>query len=344
MQTLTEQSHPELSPWPDIAPLLNTAMAELNGKDHSAIVLRFFEGKSMEQIGCALGVNEDAAKTRVSRAVEKLRKFFVKRGLALSAEGIAGAISANAVQAAPATLSKTATSLALAKGITASPSTISLIKGAVKLMTWAKVKTAVVVGSCALLIGTGTVAFNNLTDKSIRGIPPGWSVVQGEPSAWRWFRGKIVGRETTGDSLLLSGQEYGDVTMSVVVDAGPREASLAVRMQDIHRGYTILFVPGGTPWAKEHPSYINLAKRYLDPHGNYHEDDLASFHGSEFDEVGRKAKLEVTARGPFISVRLNGRKILNVKDSTYATGRIGFKTTGYPDAPSDAAYSKLIIN
>jgi hypothetical protein len=49
--------------------------------------------------------------------------------------------------------------------------------------------------------------------------------------------------------------------MSVVADAGPRDASLALRMQDIYHGYTILFVPGRTRWAGHHPPYINVAKR-----------------------------------------------------------------------------------
>ena len=75
-------------------------MSELREKDHSAIVLRFFEGKDFRQVGAALGVSENAAKTRVSRAMEKLRKLFVKRGVTLSVAAIAGAVSANSVQAA----------------------------------------------------------------------------------------------------------------------------------------------------------------------------------------------------------------------------------------------------
>src|ERR1700723_536969 len=38
MQSLLNQPESESSPWSDIAPLLNTPMAELGGKDHSAIV------------------------------------------------------------------------------------------------------------------------------------------------------------------------------------------------------------------------------------------------------------------------------------------------------------------
>lgn len=154
MQSLLNQPEPETSPWPDIAPLLDIAMAELGEKDHSTIVLRFFEGKDMKQVGAVLGISEDAAKARASRAVEKLRKFFVRRGITLSAAVIMGAISAHSIQAAPAALAKSATTLALAKGATASGSTLSLIKGGLKLMTWAKAKIAIMACS-AVLLGAG---------------------------------------------------------------------------------------------------------------------------------------------------------------------------------------------
>jgi RNA polymerase sigma factor (sigma-70 family) len=151
VQSLLNQDEPDTSPWPGIAPLLDLAMAGLGEKDHSAIVLRYFEGKDLKQVGAALGVSENAAKTRVSRAVEKLRRFFVKRGIPVSAAIIAAAISANAVQAAPVTLAKSATAMAMTKGAMASGSTLTLIKGALKIMAWTKAKTAVVVGVLAVL-------------------------------------------------------------------------------------------------------------------------------------------------------------------------------------------------
>lgn len=155
MQSSLNQTEPDPAPWQEIAPLLNAAMAELGGKYHSAVVLRFFEGKDLKQVGAELGVDERTAQTRVRRAVEQLRKFFVKRGIALSATVIAGAISANAVQAAPPMLSKTATAIALGKGAAASTSTLTLIKGALKLMAWSKAKTTVIAGVVILLAGSG---------------------------------------------------------------------------------------------------------------------------------------------------------------------------------------------
>jgi len=57
--------------WSQIAPLLEAAMDKLGQKDHDAVVLRFFEGRNFKEVGAALGASEDAAKMRVSRALEK---------------------------------------------------------------------------------------------------------------------------------------------------------------------------------------------------------------------------------------------------------------------------------
>src|SRR5208283_688288 len=145
MQSLLNEPGPEI--WPQIAPLLDAAMDRLGEKDRNAIVLRFFENRNLREVGLALGASEDAAKLRVNRALEKLRKFFTKRGVTLSVVAIAGAVSANSVQAAP---------IALAKGAAASGSTLTLIKGALKLMAWTKTKTAVVIGGAIILVTGST--------------------------------------------------------------------------------------------------------------------------------------------------------------------------------------------
>jgi len=143
--------------WNRIAPLLDDALGRLVQKDHDALVLRFFENKSLGEVGAAIGASEDTARMRVNRALEKLRKIFTKRGVTSTAETIAGTISANSIQAAPVALAKSVTAMAVAKGATASISTLTLIQGALKIMAWTKMKTAVTVGITAILaIGTTT--------------------------------------------------------------------------------------------------------------------------------------------------------------------------------------------
>jgi RNA polymerase sigma factor (sigma-70 family) len=150
--------------WPQIEPLLAAAMAALSEADYHAVVLRFFDGKSMSEVGAALGASEDAAKMRVHRAVEKLRLFFARRGIVVPVAVLAAAISANSVQSAPPALAKTAATVALAKGATASTAALTLSKGVLKMMTWTKAKTAIVAGVVTLLMtGTATVVVQKIS-------------------------------------------------------------------------------------------------------------------------------------------------------------------------------------
>jgi len=144
--------------WKQIGPLVDTALAGLNEADRHAIVLRFFDGKSLREVADALGASEDAAKKRVHRALERMQRFLSRRGVDVTAAAIGGAISLHAVQAAPALLAKTSTAVALAKGATVSASTTTLITGALKLMAWTKAKSTVVAGIIVLLAaGTTTL-------------------------------------------------------------------------------------------------------------------------------------------------------------------------------------------
>jgi len=143
--------------WPQIAPLLDEAMMRLGGKEREAIVLRFFKDQSLRQAAAGLNVSEAAAQKRVSRALEKLRIFFAKRGVDSTAAIIAGAITANSVHAAPAALAKSVTAVAVAKGAAASTSTLTLVKGALKFMAWAHAKTTIAAGA-AVILSVGTFA------------------------------------------------------------------------------------------------------------------------------------------------------------------------------------------
>jgi RNA polymerase sigma factor (sigma-70 family) len=98
----------------DVLRYLDEAMAELNGSDRAIVLLRFFENKSLREVGAELGVSDDAARKRVSRAVERLRDFLAKRGVAVGVGGLIALVSANAVQAAPAGLGASISVAALA--------------------------------------------------------------------------------------------------------------------------------------------------------------------------------------------------------------------------------------
>jgi RNA polymerase sigma factor (sigma-70 family) len=146
---------PDSTAWEQIAPLLDEAMGQLGATDRNAVVLRFFENKTAHEVATTLNLNEGAAHKRVSRAVEKLRKYFVKRGVTLSATAIAGAVAANSVQAAPAGVTVTVAAAA-AKGAALSATITTLVKGTLKIMTYTKLKLAVGIGAGIMLAGGAT--------------------------------------------------------------------------------------------------------------------------------------------------------------------------------------------
>jgi len=141
--------------WPHIRPLLDDALGRLGEKDRDALALRFFEGREFAEVGTALGTSEDAAKMRVNRALDKLRKFFAKRGVVSTSVIIAGAMSAHSVSAAPAGLAASVSAVAFAKGAAAGTSTLTLVNGALKLMAWTKTK-IVIVTSVVILLAAAT--------------------------------------------------------------------------------------------------------------------------------------------------------------------------------------------
>jgi uncharacterized protein (TIGR03435 family) len=108
-------------------------------------------------------VSEDVVRKRLSRAMEKLRVIFVRRGVAVSSLALVTAFTAHGVQAAPLGLASSLAGVAVAKGATASGSTLTLIKGALKIMAWTKAKTAIVSGVVVLLAaGTTTVTVKEI--------------------------------------------------------------------------------------------------------------------------------------------------------------------------------------
>ena len=151
----TLQESTDASIWNQLAPLLDEGMAHLGKKDCDAVILRFFKEKSAREVAATMQVNEGAAQRRILRALEKLRIFFTKRGVSSTAAIIAGAISANSVQAAPVALAKSVTTVAIVKGAAASGSTLTLIKGALKIMAWEKMKTTAL-ASVVILLAAGT--------------------------------------------------------------------------------------------------------------------------------------------------------------------------------------------
>jgi RNA polymerase sigma factor (sigma-70 family) len=156
--------------WHELSPMLDEAMNRLGQTERDALLLRYFENRSLREVGSALGTNEECARKRVARGLEKLHAFFSKRGVSSTTAIIAGAISAHSVQGAPVALAKSVTAIAMTKGVATSSSTLTLIKGALKLMAWTKAKTALVVGVAAILVvGTTPVVIHYFRTEYVSG-------------------------------------------------------------------------------------------------------------------------------------------------------------------------------
>jgi RNA polymerase sigma factor (sigma-70 family) len=134
--------------WREILLHLDEAMVELNSSDRAAVLLRFFENKSLREVGAELGITDEAARKRVGRAVEQLRGFLSRRGVAVGAGGLAVLVSANAVQAAPAGLGASISVTALA-GASASAGTVAA--GSAKIFTTTTLQKVLVIGGLSVL-------------------------------------------------------------------------------------------------------------------------------------------------------------------------------------------------
>lgn len=139
--------------WTQIEPLLDEAMLELEETDRKAVLLRYFENKSLKEVGSMLGTTDEAARKRVNRAVDCLREVLAKRGVTVGASVLTAIISANAVHAAPVGLSVTISTAALGGG-TLAATTVATITQSIAMTTLQKTFVA-----AALLAAVGTATY-----------------------------------------------------------------------------------------------------------------------------------------------------------------------------------------
>jgi RNA polymerase sigma factor (sigma-70 family) len=155
MEELLSSSEPAPD-WGQLRPILDDAMSELNDADHDSIVMRFFNNQDLRSVGLALGVSEDTAQKRVSRALEKLRALLSRRGIRTSGAGLSCALSTNAVQAAPPGLATTICSAlpAVATGVAGTTT---------KTLVMTTLQKTLVATALAATIGTALYQTNEAT-------------------------------------------------------------------------------------------------------------------------------------------------------------------------------------
>ncbi|MCC7375829.1 MAG: sigma-70 family RNA polymerase sigma factor [Verrucomicrobiales bacterium] len=99
---MPEVNDPTDRHWQEIAGILDDALGQLSAKDQQAILMRYFQGEPLRNVGVALGLSEDAAKMRLRRALEKLHTLLVRKGVTCSIALLALLLEQRSIEAAPA--------------------------------------------------------------------------------------------------------------------------------------------------------------------------------------------------------------------------------------------------
>ena len=149
-------SEPTLDEWHRIAPHLDEGMDSLGEKDRDVLLLRYFKGQSFREVGASVGTSEDAAKMRVSRATEKLRRFLAKRGIMASTVTIIAVVSSHGVSAAPMGLAMTLASSTARTGAGLG-SVSDLAQMTLKTMAWGQFSWIGSFGLVLLFVAGATV-------------------------------------------------------------------------------------------------------------------------------------------------------------------------------------------
>jgi RNA polymerase sigma factor (sigma-70 family) len=145
-RTTSEHDRSRSCEWDDVEPLLDESVARLGGADRDALLLRFYQRKSYLEVAAAIGSTEEAARKRVSRAVDRLRMLLSARGVAISTcAALATSLWTNTCVAAPADC--------FAAGAI-SGATQELAKGALKMMLWQTARSAATIAASVVLGST----------------------------------------------------------------------------------------------------------------------------------------------------------------------------------------------
>lgn len=157
---MNESSAPDPD-WERLRPLIDGAMDRLNESDRLALLLRFFEGKTLAQVGNAMNVSEDAARKRVDRALDRLRILLSRMGLTSSVSAVGAVLEAKAVVSAPVELSA-----AIAHA--AASSSVASAGGLFHFMTSTKVAMAACSIGVVLAVGLATQEFQTRHTARVR--------------------------------------------------------------------------------------------------------------------------------------------------------------------------------
>ncbi|MCW5558603.1 MAG: sigma-70 family RNA polymerase sigma factor [Verrucomicrobiae bacterium] len=111
------RDHQPAEPWDSLAPVLDEAMQLLPDADRTVLLIRYFEDRSLQEVGAALGISDDAAQKRVRRALDRLRTLLEHRGVSTGAGGLGTVLAAHAITPAPAGLASAIAAIAVSNAL-----------------------------------------------------------------------------------------------------------------------------------------------------------------------------------------------------------------------------------
>ena len=191
---------------PEIAEHLEPAMAELESEDRDALVLRYLAGRGLREVGVELGVSEEAARKRVSRALDRLRIVLEQRSVSVTTVLLATALTSSV--------------FVVPSGLVATVSTAALIPAAaaVTKATLITVKTKMVLASMAgvLAVGVGTAAFVLQQAKP----PAATVIVTNAPTAApvatvKWSNDAFLAGPGYIETIAVAGQQFGPALLTL---------------------------------------------------------------------------------------------------------------------------------
>jgi RNA polymerase sigma factor (sigma-70 family) len=270
MQDIISPSEPSAD-WDRLRPVLDDVMLQLNDRDREAVLLRYFEDRPFAEVGARLRLSEDAARMRVERALDKLRRLLAQRGVASTSAALGLALTSQAGLAAPAGLAGAVTVVALSAAATA-------VAPAGLFTFFAMSKLSMTVSSALALAGIGGLVMQQHANAQLR---RELSALQTESEQISVLRAENAHYRQVASEVALSHQD---------------DAELARLRQEIAALKTKLAAAAATKRAEEAKAAAAAAQApRLD-----REPSVRSFAKPIYPEALRRAGLEAEVQVSFV--------------------------------------------
>jgi RNA polymerase sigma factor (sigma-70 family) len=157
------------TPWETLEQTLDDALARLSGTDRRAVLLKYYQRMTFRQVGAELGIEEEAARKRVTRAIDKLRTIFARSGGVVSAAALATFLQGALATPAPAALTEQVCAAAMSHTV-ASGVSISITEAVSRQLALvkARVVTTYITAVALVCISVGVLSFRFVEEVEAR--------------------------------------------------------------------------------------------------------------------------------------------------------------------------------